>query len=80
MSLLDNGEPEEFLLFVRNFNMTLAMPGTLVEGAKYQYLCTLVRREALRQFNSLSADVEGMETINVDYIIRGLAQYPPPVN
>ena len=80
MSLFDNDEPEEFLLFVRNFNMTLAASGTLEAGAKYQYLCNLVRGEALRQFDSLSADVDFSETLNVDYIITGLAQYFPPVN
>ena len=29
MSLFDNGDPEDFLLFVRNFNMNLAGTGTL---------------------------------------------------
>ena len=43
MSLFDNDEPEEFLLFVRNFNMTLAASGTLEAGMKYKYLLTLVR-------------------------------------
>ena len=47
MSLFDNGDPEEFF-FVRNFNMTLAATGTLENGAKIQYLCTLVRGEVLR--------------------------------
>ena len=31
----------------------------------------------LRQFDSLSSDVEITETLDVDYIIRGLAQYFP---
>ena len=77
ISFFDNGEPEEFLLFVRNFNMNLAESGTLEAGAKYQYLCTNFCGEYLRQFDSFSADVESAETLNVDYIIRGLAQYPP---
>ena len=38
----DNGDPEEFLFFVRDSNMTLAASGTLEMGAKIQYLCTLV--------------------------------------
>ena len=71
MSLFDNGKPEEFLLFVRNFNMTLAASGMLEAGAKYQYLRTLVRGEALRQFHSLSSGLEGTGTLNIDYIIRG---------
>ena len=80
MSLFDNVKPEEFLLFVCNFNMTLTVSGTLEAGAKYQYPCTLFRREALCQFESLTYDVEITETLNVDYITRVLAQYFSPAN
>ena len=73
-------ESRRSFFFVRNFNMTLAASGTLEGDTKFQCLCTLVRRKALRQFYSLSPDVESTETLNVDYIIRGLAQYFPPVN
>ena len=75
MALFDNKEPEEFLLFVWNFNMVLAESGTLTTGAKMKYIYTLVCREALRQFDSLSADMEGMNLINVKTIILGLALY-----
>ena len=80
MSLFDYGKPEEFFLFIHNFNTSLAMSGKLEVDAKFQYLCTLVRGEALSHFDSLSADVEITETLNVDYIIRGLAQYFSHVN
>ena len=80
MPLFDNGETEEFFLFVHNFNMTLVASGPLESGAKYKHLRTLVCGEALCQFDSLSADVEGTETLNIDYIIRGLAQYFSPVD
>ena len=80
MSLFDNGDPEEFLLFVHNSNTTLAESGKLDSDANFQYLCTIVRREALRQFDLLSADVEPTETLDTDCIIRGLAQYFYPVN
>ena len=66
------------MLFVRNFNMILTASGTLEAGAKYKYLCTLVHGEALHQFDLLSADVEVTGNLNIDYIIRGLAQYFPP--
>ena len=59
MYLFENGEPEEFLLFVRNFNMNLAASGTLEAGAKIQYLRTLFCGEALGKSDVLSADVEG---------------------
>ena len=68
------------MLFVCNFNMTLAASGTLEVDSKFQYLHALVRREALSQFDLLSDDVESTETLDVDYIIRGLAQYFYHVN
>ena len=60
-SMFGNGKPEEFLFIVCNFNITLSASGTLEAGTKYQYLRTLVRREALCQFIFLSADVERAE-------------------
>ena len=54
--------------------MNLVASGTLEAGVKYQYLCTIVRGEALRQFESFSADVESTKTLNVDDIIKSLAQ------
>ena len=80
MSLFDNGEPEEILMFVRNFNMTLAASGTLEADTKFQYLSTLVRGEDLSQFESFSADVESTQNLHVYEIIKDLAQYFPPVN
>ena len=80
MSFFDNGEPDEFLLFMLNFNTNLTGSGALKEGAKIQYIFSIVRGEALRQFDLLSADVEGTETLSFDDIIKGLAQYFLPVN
>ena len=57
MSLFDHGKPEEFLLIILSFNMTLAATWTLDMDAKIQYLCTVVCGEELRQFDLLSADI-----------------------
>ena len=43
MVLFDNGEPEEFLLFIRNFNITLEASGTLLSGANILLLDILIR-------------------------------------
>ena len=75
MSLFDHGDLEDFLLFIRNFNMNLVETGTLDMDTKIQYICTQVRGEALRNFDLLSAGVENTETLNVDYYIKGLALY-----
>ena len=81
MSLFDHGNPEEFLLFVWYFKMTLATTVTLETEAKVQYFRTLVHREALRQFYLLSADVENTDTsLNLDCLLKGLAWYYFPVN
>ena len=39
---------------------------------KVIYLCTLVHGEELRQFDSLSADVEGTDNLTTEAIILGL--------
>ena len=57
MALFYNGESEEFLLFIRNFNTTLEASGTLFSGVKIHYLRTLVRGEALHQLGAFSAEV-----------------------
>ena len=69
MSLFDNVKPKEFLLFVHNFNMPLTATWTLETGAKIQYLCKIVRVEALHYFDLLYTDVVSIETLNVEYII-----------
>ena len=58
MSFFDRGEPEKFLLFIRNFSMTTVATGNLDMDAKIQYFSTLVHGEALHKFDLLSADVE----------------------
>ena len=54
--------------------MTLAAIGTLEMEAKVQYLCTLVRGEALRQFDLVSADAKNIEArLYADYLLKVLA-------
>ena len=60
--------------------MTLAASGTLEAGAKIQYLRTIACGGVLRQFDLLSSDIENMQTLNVDGIVKGLAQYVSAIN
>ena len=62
------------MLFICNFNITLAASGALEVGAEFQYLHTLAYMEALRTFELLYDYVEITEILNVDYILRCLAQ------
>ena len=79
MSLFDHSDLEKFV-FKRKFNMTLAETGTLKTDARIQYIRTLFRGEVLFQFDLLFSHVENTENSNVDYYIKGLALYLPPVN
>ena len=80
MALFDNGEPEEIFLYIQNFNLNLEAPGTLKSGTNIQYLCMLVRGEALHRFDTLSAEVVSATPENMTYIIIGLGTYFFPVN
>ena len=43
MTLFDKGDPKDLLLFISNFNINIEALGTILDGAKIQYLCTLLR-------------------------------------
>ena len=79
-ALFDNSDLEEFLLFIRNFNMTLEVSGTLLDGAKIQYLHTVVCREALLQLDTFSAEAGSTNPEYLMSIIICLDTYFPPVN
>ena len=81
MSLFDHGYPEDFILSVRNLQMTLVAMVTLETVAMVHFIHTLVHGEALRHFYLLSAYVENIDTyLNIDYLLKSLAWYFFPVN
>ena len=43
MALFDNGDSEEFLLFIRDFNMNIEASGTLMARTNIQYLHMILR-------------------------------------
>ena len=72
MAFFDKGEPEDLLLVIRNFNITLKASGTLKSGTNIQYLHTLAHVESLRQFDALSAEVDSAGPETLKCIISGL--------
>ena len=75
MTLFDNLYLKEFLLFIQTFQMALGTLIMLDAGAKIQYICPLLRGEALRQLGMLFAEVGRTTSENVKYIILGLGTY-----
>ena len=81
MSLFDHGGPEELLLFVKIFQITLSATVMLETDVGVQYICTLVRGKSLRQFDLLSSGVKNIETpLDVDSLLKSLAWYFSPAN
>ena len=72
MNLFDNGDPEQFLLFVQNYKMTLEASGKLTENAKFQYLRTILCGKALRKFESLCAHIVRMTMTRLNQVLLGL--------
>ena len=80
MALFENGDPEEFLLIVGNFQISLKASGTLASGANIQYLGTLVRGKALRHLDTFSGELVSTTSENLKSIIFGLCIYFFPFN
>ena len=69
ITLFDDGDPEEFLLFVQNFQITLEVLWKLSAGVKIQYICTIVRGEALHQLEMLYVEVVNTTSKHLKLII-----------
>ena len=80
MVLFDNGNLDEFLLFVHNFQTNLEALVTPAAVTKIQYLCTIVRGKALHQLNILYVEVGFMTLENLNLTIMGLRTYFTSVN
>ena len=70
MSLFHHGNPEGFMLFIHNFNITLVATGTNETDVRIQYLRMLVCEESFCQIDLFSVNVENTDTLIVDYYIK----------
>ena len=75
MALSGNDDPEEFLMSMKSFKMKIEDSGTLSDISKLHYLCKILCDEALRQFDTLCAQVGSTTTTNLKRIIVGLGAY-----
>ena len=75
MTFFDKGEPEELLLFIINFQITLEASWTITDDAKIQHIYTLVRGKVLHQLDIFSTEVGSTASENLKPIILGLGTY-----
>ena len=69
MDLFDDRDPEEFLLFVQNFQMNFETLGTLSDSGNTQFLYVLLCGKVLSQLGTLSIDVGSMTISHLNCII-----------
>ena len=75
IDFFDNGELEEFFLFVRNCQITLDDSVAIAASAKIQYHHTLLRAKELCQLDVLYVDVGSKTTTHLNRIIFGSVTY-----
>ena len=76
-TLLENSDPQEFLLFIWIFQTNLEDSGALTDSANINYFCTLLHVEVLRQLGTLSFEVGSKTMIHLSRIILGSGTYFP---
>ena len=72
---LENGEPENFLLFVQNFNITINASVMLASNKKLQYLRNLIHGEELSQYYNLCAQFRSTTMAHLNPFILGIGTY-----
>ena len=65
---------------MKNYKIILKALVTINANAKLQYICTILRVEALHQFDTLCTQEGLITTTHLNPIILGLGTYFPPVN
>ena len=72
MTLFENGEPEETLLFVHHFNMLLNAYGMLSASSKLHYICNILHIGAIYQFDDLCIQIGSTAMAHLNQVILGL--------
>ena len=80
MALFKNGNPEEFLPFVKNLKMTNERSGMLAAKAKLWYLRTILCGKVLRKFETLCLQIGSTTMMYLNQAILGLGKYFPHIN
>ena len=75
MTLFDNGNPEEFFLFMQNFKMTPEALDKLFSSVKLHYLPTVLHGKAPCQIDTFYDQTGSTNTPHLNRIILGVGTY-----
>ena len=80
MNTLDDGQPEEFLSLLRNFNIATDGTGTTTPYSWINYLRAMLRGQALRGFDKLQSQYVDATDNHLKLIQEGLLEYIFPID
>ena len=80
MNTFDDGQPEEFLSLLRNFNIVIDGTGNTTPSGRINYLRTMLSGQALREFDKLQSQYRGATNNRLKLIQEGLLEYFFPIN
>ena len=59
MTIFEDGRPEDLLQFLNNFNKVIDGTGMTTVTERIYFICTLLRGEALHEFDNLASHSNG---------------------
>ena len=77
IAIFEHGQPEEFLALMKNLKTAVDSTGTTSAAGKINYLRTLLRGGALRDFDKLEIHNNGTSNAHLKFTQEGLLRYFP---
>ena len=80
MVTFENSQPEEFLALLKNFKIAINGIGTTSVTVRIKYLRMIFCGEAIREFDELASQNNGIKNTHLNHITESLLGYLPPIN
>ena len=80
MNTFDCGQPKELLSLLRNFKIVIDGAGVTTPSGRINYWRTMLREQALREFDKLQPQYCGAINNHLDLIQECLLEYVFPIN
>ena len=80
MSTFEYGQPEELLAIIKNLKIEIDGIGTTSPSVRINYMCTMIRGEALIEFEKLEVNKHSTANAHIKQITEGLLRYFFPTN
>ena len=78
MKIFQKFQPEYLIALLKDFKKAIDGTGTTTVSGRINYVCTILRREVLREFENMESQKNGTNNTHLKAIQEGLIIYPPP--